>query len=81
MGERRLEVRFASRVAALPDSVKVGALDDSGLQFTFTERPDSRPAADVLSALITAGLPVADVNMVPSRLEEVMLRVLRGGVA
>ncbi len=80
LGERRLEVRFASKVTQLPDGAKQGGLlDDAGLLYTFTERPETRPAAEVLSALISAGLPVADVNMVPSRLEEVMLRVLRGG--
>ncbi len=81
LGERRLEVRFASRVTALPTSVSDGSLDEAGLLYTFHETTGSRPAAEVLSALISAGLPVADVNMVPSRLEEVMLRVLRGGVA
>ncbi len=81
LGERRLEVRFASKVLALPASVTAGTLDETGLNYTFNETTATRPAAEVLSALISAGLPVADVNMVPSRLEEVMLRVLRGGVA
>ncbi len=79
LGERRLEVRFGSKVAALPEAARVGALDEAGVLFTFTERPGTKSAAEILSALISAGLPVADVNMVPSRLEEVMLRVLRGG--
>ena len=82
LGERRLEVRFGSRVMPpLPEAALAGSLDDTGHHFTFVERPDTKNAAEVLSALITAGLPVADVNMVPSRLEEVMLRVLRGGLS
>ena len=82
MGERRLEVRFQNPVMLpLPGVASLGTLDETGLVYSFTERPDTKPAAEVLSALITAGLPVADVNMVPSRLEEIMLRVLRGGIA
>ncbi len=81
LGERRLEVRFESRVTDLPSEARAGALDEAGLSFTFVERPGTGSAATVLRALITAGLPVADVNMVPSRLEDVLLRVLRGGVA
>jgi len=79
LGERRLEVRFGSKVTTLPELARVGSLDEAGLLFTFVERTETKPAAEILSALISGGLPVADVNMVPSRLEEVMLRVLRGG--
>ena len=81
LGERRLEVRFGSKVTQLPELARAGTLDDAGLLYTFVERFETRPAAEVLSALIGAGLPVADVNMMPSSLEEVMLRVLRGGAA
>lgn len=81
LGERQLEVRFGAKVTApLPGAAVAGTLDETGLHFSFVERSETQSVAEVLKALITAGLPVADVNMVPSRLEEVMLRVLRGGL-
>ena len=43
------------------------------------ERAGTPACAEVLGALYAAGLPVAEVNMTPAKLEDVLLRVLRSG--
>jgi ABC-2 type transport system ATP-binding protein len=80
LGERHLTVRFTARVAAVPADVK-GELTADGLSFSFTERAGTQTSAEVLSALFAASLPVADVSMQPAKLEDIMLRVLKGEVA
>jgi ABC-2 type transport system ATP-binding protein len=78
LGERRLEVRFTQAVRALPEGpARDGELLDEGLRYLFIERAGTPRAAQVLERLFAAGLPVGDVAMVPSRLEDVLLRVLR----
>ncbi|MBL8954572.1 MAG: ABC transporter ATP-binding protein, partial [Myxococcaceae bacterium] len=74
MGERRLEVKFASKVETAP----AGTLAPDGLSLTYVELKDAPPATEVLRQLYAAGLPVADVAVHSSSLEEVLLRVLRG---
>jgi ABC-2 type transport system ATP-binding protein len=76
LGERHLEVRFKSPVDALPEAARGGALSADGLTFTFVERQGTRPASDVLAVLFEKALPVADVNMAPASLEDVLLKVL-----
>ncbi len=75
LGERQLEVRFGAAVAAAPG---LGLLADDGRSLTFTERHGAPRAAEVLAGLFAAGLPVVDVVMKPARLEDVLLRVLKG---
>ena len=77
LGERHLVVRFASRVGALPPGV-AGTLSDDGLTLTFVERGGTSTSAEVLQTLFAAKLPVADVSMRPARLEDILLRVLKG---
>jgi ABC-2 type transport system ATP-binding protein len=79
LGERRLHVTFQPPAASLPPGASGGALTDGGRAFTFVERAGTASCAAVLGALYAAGLPVADVAMTPSRLEDVLLRVLKGG--
>ena len=74
LGERRLEVRFATRV----ESVPAGVLAADGLSLTYVELSGAAPATEVLRQLYAAGLPVVDVAVHTSSLEEVLLRVLRG---
>jgi len=81
LGERRLEVQFREPVALLPGAVSSGKLSPDGRVFTFVEQPGSGSAAEVLGLLYAAGLPVADVTMVPAKLEDVLLRVLKGAAA
>ena len=74
LGERRLEVKFATKVTAVP----AGTLAADGLSFTYVELKGGAPATEVLKALYAAGLPIADVALQSSSLEDVLLRVLRG---
>ncbi len=79
MGERRLAVRFATPVHALPSLVEgAGAqLAEDGLVLTYRERAGSPPSGEVLRALYGAGLPVRDVETRLPRLEDILLQVLR----
>jgi ABC-2 type transport system ATP-binding protein len=79
LGHKQLVVRFASKVTALPPGV-TGTLSGDHQQLEFTERAGTQSSAQVLSALFAAGLPVADVAMQPAKLEDIMLRVLKGEV-
>ncbi|MCA2980084.1 MAG: ABC transporter ATP-binding protein [Myxococcaceae bacterium] len=79
LGERRLHVTFQHPAPSLPPGVSGGALSEDGRTFTFVERAGTASCAGVLGALYAAGLPVADVAMTPTRLEDVLLRVLKGG--
>ena len=74
LGERRLEVKFATKVESAP----AGTLAPDGLSLTYAELKGGVPATEVLRQLYAAGLPVADVAVHNSSLEEVLLRVLRG---
>ena len=73
-------VRFASKVDTLPLGV-VGTLSEDRHELQFVERAGTQSSAQVLSALFAAGLPVADVAMQPAKLEDIMLRVLKGEVS
>jgi ABC-2 type transport system ATP-binding protein len=75
LGERQLEVHFGEPVAALPGP---GTLAADGRSLTYVERHGQPRAAEVLAALFAAKLPVADVAMKPARLEDVLLKVLKG---
>jgi hypothetical protein len=64
----------------LPASLAIGALEEGGHRFTFVEQPLLGPrAAEVLSKIFAAGLPVADVSTEAAKLEDILLRVLREG--
>ena len=80
LGHRQLVVRFASKVDTLPLGV-VGTLSEDRHELQFVERAGTQSSAQVLSALFAAGLPVADVAMQPAKLEDIMLRVLKGEVS
>jgi ABC-2 type transport system ATP-binding protein len=72
MRERRLEVRFGAKVEQVP----AGALAADGLSLSYVELAGAAPATEVLRQLYAAGLPVADVAVHTSSLEDVLLRVL-----
>ncbi|HME91169.1 MAG TPA: ABC transporter ATP-binding protein, partial [Myxococcaceae bacterium] len=80
MGERKLEVRFAAPLTALPEPViRAGAsLADGGSRLIYTERNGRPHPGEVLRMLYAADLPVSDVETRRSRLEDVLLLVLRG---
>ncbi|MBL8917193.1 MAG: ABC transporter ATP-binding protein [Archangium sp.] len=75
LGERSLTVKFTAPVAALPQGV-AGTLASDSLSFSFVERSGTPRAAEVLSALFAAKLPVGDVAMQPAKLEDILVRVL-----
>ncbi len=77
LGHKQLVVRFVSKVDALPAGI-IGTLSKDHLEMQFVERAGTQTSAQVLSALFAAGLPVADVAMQPAKLEDIMLRVLKG---
>lgn len=81
LGERHLEVRFSEPVSALPSSVVGGALSEGGRVFRYVESAGTGGAAEVLSLLFAARLPVADVTLEPPKLEDILLRVLGEGGA
>lgn len=81
LGHRQLVARFSSKVTALPDGLKGLVLSPDGFELKFIERAGTQNAAQVLTALFSSGLPVADVAMQPAKLEDVLLRVLKGEVA
>jgi ABC-2 type transport system ATP-binding protein len=78
LGERRLEVHFGGPVVTLPAGASTGVLSNENRTFTFMERAGTPSCADVLGALYAASLPVTEVSMAPSKLEDVLIRVLRG---
>lgn len=80
LGEKRLSVTLARKVEALPEvAARAGALlEADGLQVNYLERPGQPASVEVLGALYAAGLPVAEVETRRSRLEDILLFVLRG---
>jgi ABC-2 type transport system ATP-binding protein len=81
LGEKRLIVTLTEPVTTpLPESVrKAGAtLSADGRTVTYPEREGCAPAGDILRALYTQGLPVGDVETRHSRLEDILIDILRG---
>src|SRR4051812_38737585 len=79
LGERRLLVTFSRAVSALPAfAASAGAaLSADGLQLTYVERTGQPTSSEVLGALYAAQAPVLDVETRRSRLEDILLSVLR----
>ena len=80
MGEKRLMVGFAEPVRRLPDALAEGSiLAEDARRLVYIERNGRPRASEVLRALYAAGLPIQEVETRASRLEDVLLEVLRGG--
>ncbi len=79
-GEKRLLVSFSEPLPALPEAArKVGAtLSTDGRTLLYPEREGCAPGGDLLRALYTQGLPIRDVETRHSRLEDILLDILRG---
>jgi ABC-2 type transport system ATP-binding protein len=79
-GEKRLVVTFSSPVVQLPEAgAKVGAqLSTDGRTLTYIEREGCPPGGDLLRALYAQGLPIADVETRRSRMEDILIDILRG---
>ena len=81
LGEKRLIVTFSEPVTTpLPEAVrKAGAtLSADGRTVTYPEREGCAPAGDILRTLYTQGLPVGNVETRHSRLEDILIDILRG---
>jgi ABC-2 type transport system ATP-binding protein len=79
LGHRQLVVHFSTKLDALPAGIS-GTLNAGGTELTFVERSGTQSCAEVLGQVYAAKLPVGDVLMQPAKLEDIMLRVLKGEV-
>jgi len=79
-GEKRLLVTFEQPQAQMPEAgVRFSAsLSEDKRTLTYVEREGCAPAGELLRALYSQGLPIADVETRRSRLEEVLIEILRG---
>ena len=79
-GETRLVVTFSARVPALPEAAaRLGAqLSPDGLTLTYVEREGCAPGGELLRDLYSQGLPVCAVETRRSRLEDILIDILRG---
>ncbi|WP_375770228.1 ABC transporter ATP-binding protein [Archangium gephyra] len=82
LGEKRLIVTFTEPVTVpLPEAVrKAGAtLSADGRTLTYPEREGCAPGGDILRTLYTTqGFPVGGVETRHSRLEDILIDILRG---
>jgi ABC-2 type transport system ATP-binding protein len=80
LGEKRLVVTFTDAIPTLPETTRqMGAtLSADGRTLTYAEREGCAPAGDILRALYTQGLPVNNVETRHSRLEDILIDILRG---
>ncbi len=80
LGEKRLVVTFTQPVTTLPEAARIPGitLAEDGLSLVYAEREGCAPAGDLLRALYTQGLPVCDVETRHSRLEDILIDILRG---
>jgi ABC-2 type transport system ATP-binding protein len=84
LGEKRLEVSFASPLApnALPSHLLADSLvSENRQQLIYTERSGRPAAGEVLRHLYGNGLPITAVETRRSRLEDVLRHILRGNDA
>jgi ABC-2 type transport system ATP-binding protein len=80
LGEKRLVVTFTEPLASLPESARpFGAtLSADSRTLSYAEREGAAPSGELLRALYTQGLPIKDVETRHSRLEDILIEVLRG---
>jgi ABC-2 type transport system ATP-binding protein len=80
LGEKKLEVRFKQKIEGLPEHLwSAGAvLSADGCRLSYVERKGRPSVGEILRLIYAAHLPVEDVETRRSRLEDVLLLVLRG---
>jgi ABC-2 type transport system ATP-binding protein len=80
LGEKKLEIRLKERVDALSEHLwSAGAiLSPDGRRVEYVERAGRPRIGEVLRMVFADRLPVEDVEIRGSRLEDVLLLVLRG---
>jgi ABC-2 type transport system ATP-binding protein len=79
-GERRLVVTFEQPQAELPEAARRfnPTLSEDKRTLTYVEREGTAPGGELLRALYAQGLPISDVETRRSRLEDVLIEILRG---
>jgi ABC-2 type transport system ATP-binding protein len=79
-GERRLVVTFEQPLPALPEPAQrfTATLSEDKRTLTYVEREGTPPSGELLRVLYAHGLPIADVETRRSRLEDVLIEILRG---
>ncbi|GEN07552.1 ABC-2 type transport system ATP-binding protein [Myxococcus fulvus] len=79
-GEKRVVVSFTEPQTTLSEATRrfTSRLSEDGRSLTYVEREGAAPAGELLRTLYAEGLPIADVETRRSRLEDVLLEVLRG---
>jgi ABC-2 type transport system ATP-binding protein len=79
-GERRLVVTFEQPLSELPEAGRRfnATLSDNGRTLTYVEREGNAPSSELLRSLYAQGLPISDVETRRSRLEDVLIEILRG---
>jgi ABC-2 type transport system ATP-binding protein len=80
LGEKRLVVTFSAPVTTLPEAARLAGvtLAGDGRSLVYVGREGCAPGSALLRALYTQGLPVCDVETRHSRLEDILLDILRG---
>ncbi|RPH72597.1 MAG: ABC transporter ATP-binding protein [Myxococcaceae bacterium] len=80
MGEKRVRITFSAAVGPLPVTLDGKAeLAEDRRSLVVTERNGQPSAGEVLGQLYRGGFPVVDVDTRASRLEDVLIEILRGG--
>jgi len=80
MGEKRIRITFSGPVGPLPAGLDGKAeLAEDRRSLVVTERNGTPSAGDVLHELYRSGFPVAEVDTRASRLEDVLIEILRVG--
>ncbi|MBN1206692.1 MAG: ABC transporter ATP-binding protein [Myxococcaceae bacterium] len=79
-GERRLIVTFEQPPPALPEPAQRfnATLSEDRRTLTYVEREGTPPSGELLRELYAQGLPISDVETRRSRLEDVLIEILRG---
>ncbi|HZI10152.1 MAG TPA: ABC transporter ATP-binding protein [Myxococcus sp.] len=79
-GERRVVVTFEQPQAALSEAGRrfSARLAEDGRSLTYVEREGCAPSGELLRALYAEGQPIADVETRRSRMEDVLIEILRG---
>ena len=80
MGEKRVRITFSAAVGPLPATLDGKAeLAEDRRSLVVTERNGQPSAGEVLGQLYRSGFPVVEVDTRASRLEDVLIEILRGG--
>ena len=80
LGEKKLQVRLSAKLERLPEALRAAGatLSADSQSLEYVERGGRLSSAEVLRLIYSERLPVGDLETRRSRLEDVLLMVLRG---